>query len=107
MVRDRLDQKKTDAELAAKEEALKRERDWQMLLHNDKARLLQMPEFQRVMNEIIAKGGMFQTVMTGNSQTFYLAGKQDFVKEIWSGLMAVNPDAAFDLLKTKNGDFNV
>lgn len=68
-------------------------------LNRDRKMLLKMPEFQRVMTEILAEGGMFRTVMTGNSQTFYQAGKQDYSRLIWEKLARADKDLAFDLLK--------
>jgi len=100
MKRDRL----TDEEIAAREEELKYEREKAKQLHNDRCLLLQMPEFQRVMADIIAKGGMFRSVMTGNSQTYHLSGRQDFAREIWADMASADNDLAFDLLKPKFGE---
>lgn len=103
----RHNQRDSDKDIAVREETLKRERHKQLQLHNDRIALLKMPEFQRVMADIIAKGGMFQSVMTGNSQTYHLSGRQDFAREIWSDLAQGNADLAFELLKPKfNEKFN-
>lgn len=56
------------------------------------------------MADILAKGGMFRSVMTGNSHTYHLSGRQDFTREIWADMAAANQDLAFDLLKPKFGD---
>lgn len=75
-------------------------------LHNDRCRLLKMPEFQRVMADIIAKGGMFRSTFTGNSQTYHLSGRQDFAREIWADMAKADQDLAFELLKPKFGELD-
>jgi len=40
-------------------------------------------------------------VMTGNSTTYHLSGRQDFAREIWADMARANQDLAFDLLKPK------
>lgn len=89
---------------AEREEARKREEQKQQQLHNDRVALLKLPEFQRVMADIIAKGGMFRSVMTGNSNTFHLSGRQDFAREIWAEMAQANSELAFELLKPKFGE---
>jgi hypothetical protein len=64
--------------------------------------LLKDENFRLVMSEILAKGKMFHTVMTGNSFTFHTAGRQDYAKEIFSFLAKVDFDSAFNLLKTQS-----
>ena len=93
-----------DEEVKEREERLKREKDKQQQLHNDRCELLQLPAFQRVMADVIAKGGMFRSVMTGNSATFHLSGRQDFAREIWTDMAKANSELAFDLLKPKFGE---
>lgn len=73
-------------------------------LHNDRCKLLQMPEFQRYMSDLMSRGGMFTSVMTGNSHTFYNSGKQDWTREMWSDLAKANNELAFSLLKPKFGE---
>lgn len=70
-------------------------------LLDDRRKLLRMPEFQRVMADILAKGGMFHSVMTGNSQTFHLSGRQDFTREIYVDLAQADDDLAHQLLRPK------
>lgn len=82
------------------------EREKQKQLHNDRCKLLKTAEFQRVMADILERGGMFHSVMTGNSQTYYLSGKQDFAREIWAKLAQADKDAAFELLKPKFGELD-
>lgn len=55
--------------------------------------------FTIVMRDILARGEMFQSVMTGNSATYYKSGRQDYAKEIFATMASVNADAAFNLLK--------
>lgn len=98
---DRLDR---DKDIAEREKRLQRERDYQQQLVSDRKKLLKMPEFQRVMGQIMVKGGMFRSVMTGNSHTFYNSGRQDFSREIWTELAEADQVKAFDLLKPKQED---
>ena len=100
---DRL-KRNTGEEIEQREKHLQRERDMQQQLVNDRKKLLKMPEFQRVMADILSKGGMFQSVMTGNSHTFYHSGRQDYSREIWSELAKADQGLAFDLLKPKQED---
>lgn len=93
-----------DADLAKREEELKRQKEIEKQLHSDRCKLLKMPEFQRVMADILAKGGMLRSVMTGSSQTYYLSGRQDFTREIWADMATANNDLAFELLKPKFGE---
>lgn len=88
-------------EIREREKELQQEKHKQQQLHNDRVALLKMPEFQRVMADVIAKGGMFRSVMTGNSTTYHLSGRQDFAREIWADMARANQDLAFDLLKPK------
>ena len=67
----------------------------------DVSKLMAMPEFRRVMTEIIAMGGIFRTVMTGNSATYHRAGEQDYAKRIFMFLAQAEPEAAFELLRTQ------
>lgn len=100
---DAIDDRKETIEARRKElEAL---RNWKDQLKRDRTTLLKQPEFQRVMSDIIAKGGMFQSVMTGNSMTYHKAGRQDFAREIWADFAEVDIEAAHELLKPRNGDF--
>ena len=83
-----------------------KQKDRDLLLKLDREKLLQMPEFQRVMADILKKGGMFRSVMTGNSHTYHLSGRQDFTREIWADMAKANSDLAFELLKPKFGDLD-
>ena len=47
---------------------------------------------------------MFKSVMTGNSMTYYQAGRQDLTREIWSKLAEADKGLAFDLLKAEEFD---
>lgn len=93
----RLDRDKSATDKRIDAEAQTRLRE--ETLRQDYDKLLKMPEFQRVMHDILRKGGMFKSVMTGNSQTFYLSGKQDFTREIWAGIAAVDQATAFRILR--------
>ncbi len=101
MATDKRPGRNTAEEIEEREKELERERQKQVQLHNDRCKLLQMPEFQRVMADIISKGGMFRSVMTGNSQTYHLSGRQDFAREIWADMAEADSDLAFELLKPK------
>lgn len=67
-------------------------------------RLMAQPDFRMVMGILIAKGGMFQSVFTGNSQTFYLSGRQDFAREVWADLARAHLDGALEILRPNNGE---
>jgi hypothetical protein len=101
MSRNNPHHRNTDEEIQDREKQLKREKERNQQLHNDRVALLKLPEFQRVMADIIAKGGMFRSVMTGNSQTYHLSGRQDFTREIWADMASANQELAFELLKPK------
>lgn len=93
-----------ETKLREREEEQKRLKHRRQQLESDRRKLLKQPEFQRVMADIIAKGGMFHSVMTGNSQTFHLSGRQDFAREIWTDMAQADADLAFELLKPKFGE---
>ena len=101
---DRHGKRESDEDLQKRQASLERERRKQRQLHNDRVELLKLEEFQRVMSDILAKGGMFQSVMTGNSWSYHKSGRQDFTREIWADMASSNTDAAFDLLKPKFGE---
>lgn len=87
-----------------REEDRKRAEDHAKQLEMDCEKLLTLPEFKRYMADVLRKGGMFRSVMTGNSHTYYQSGRQDFTREIWAGLAQVNQGLAFELLKTDFGE---
>ena len=91
-------------QVAQQEEKRKREEDKQKQLQMDREKLLQMPEFQRVMADILSNGQMFASVMTGNSMTYYNAGRHDLARQIWTDMARANHDLAIDLLKPKFGE---
>lgn len=96
----------TDEQIADREKTLAREKHKRGQLERDREELLKQPAFQRYMADVIARGGMFRTVMTGNSMTYHLSGRQDFAREIWGELAATNQALAFELLKPKFGEFD-
>ena len=104
MANERDNSRNTDQKLREREDEKKRIELKKQQLKQDRQALLKMPEFQRVMADILASGGMFRSVMTGNSSTFHLSGRQDFAREIWAAMAQANPDLAFDLLKPKFGE---
>ena len=71
-------------------------------LHNDRVQLLAMPEFKRVMADIMERGRMFDSVMVTSSMIYHHSGRQDFCREIWATLAEADRDKAFDILKTDN-----
>lgn len=91
----------TDEQIAEREKAVEAERDRLKQLVMDREKLMKMPEFRRVMQDIFERGGLFNTVMTGNSMTYYKSGRQDFAREIFSTLVAVDRNTALNLLITK------
>ena len=93
------DRDERDETAAQRAKQLKKLLDWKEQLHNDRTTLLSDPAFCRVMSDMIARSGMFQSVMTGNSQTYHKSGRQDFGREIWSDLANADLDAAHELLK--------
>jgi hypothetical protein len=96
---------KRNAEVDRKAGELEKIRGYKERLNNDRTTLLKLPEFQRVMADIIERGGMFQSVMTGNSMTYHKSGRQDFTREIWTDMAEADRDTAHELLKPKLGDF--
>lgn len=103
MSKDRIGRDSAE-DIAEREKKLQREQAYKAQLVSDRQKLLKMPEFQRVMSAVLAKGGMFRSVMTGNSHTFYQSGKQDYSREIWSELAEADQGLAFELLKPKQED---
>jgi uncharacterized protein YaaR (DUF327 family) len=86
---------------AAEHDRLKQNKEQ---LKRDRTTLLARPDFQRVMHDILARGGMFRSVMTGNSMTYYKSGQQDFTREIFEDMVRADRDKAFDLLKPNTGE---
>ena len=87
-----------------REEDAAKKREKQKKIELAISKLLTIPEFRLYMSHVLARGGMFQTAMTGNSGTYYQLGKQDNTKEIWAELAGVDIDQAFELLKPTFGD---
>jgi hypothetical protein len=96
---------RADNRLSTDEEILKREQILEKLelhetqLRDDRIALMKMPQFRRVMADVMERGRMFESVMTGNSQTYHQSGRQDFCREIWSTLAEADQNLAFELLK--------
>lgn len=84
-----------------REKEKKKAEERQSQLKSDRLWLLNQPQFQRVMADILEKGGMFNSVMTGNSMTFYKSGKQDFARQIWAEMADANLELGHELLKPK------
>jgi hypothetical protein len=78
---------------------LEREKIRRESLRRDASMLLGQPEFLNVMGYLLSLGGMFRSVMTGSSNTYYLSGRQDYSREMFTFLGGVNPTQAFELLK--------
>lgn len=91
--------KDTAEVLEEKRQQLEREKIRKESLRRDTAMLLGQPEFLNVMSHLLALGGMFRSVMTGSSNTYYLSGKQDYAREMFTFFGNVNPAQAFELLK--------
>ena len=89
----------TDEQRQARAEAEALEELRQAALVKDLAQLLEMPQFQRVMSEIIGMGQLFQSIMTGNSHTFYNAGKADYAKQILAFVARADQKKAMNLLQ--------
>lgn len=90
-MKDTKEREKNNKLIAEKENQLKNDRIW----------LLHQPQFQRVMADILEKGGIFNSVMTGSSMTFYKSGKQDFARQIWAEMADANLELGHELLKPK------
>lgn len=60
--------------------------------------LMRRPEFLRVMKSFLNRGKVMTSVMTGNSQTFYNSGRQDFAREIWVELAKRDNSVGIELL---------
>lgn len=63
--------------------------------------LMRNPAFRRFAHRIMAECGVMQSVMTGNSQTFYKAGKQDFGHQVFAWIAEADHNGALDLLHSK------
>ena len=50
------------------------------------------------MKDILSRGGLFHSVMTGNSMTYWQSGRQDFCREIFSTLVEADRDVALKLI---------
>lgn len=67
--------------------------------------LAKQPQFLRYIRRVLSSGGMMQSVMTGNSQTFYKSGRQDFTREIWAEIALYDRATAMELMTpTKDKD---
>ena len=60
--------------------------------------LLKQPEFERYMKRLMISGSIMKSVFTGNSQTFYNSGRQDFATEIWTSIAIIDNEAAVKML---------
>lgn len=104
MSNDRLDRNAIDKANETKaEQRLKMEAE-QAQFKNDCTELLNNPTFIRYISKVLAKGEIMSTVMTGNSQTYYKSGRQDFAREIWKDFLVINQEKAIKLMIPK-GDF--
>ena len=63
--------------------------------------LVKQPQFMRYVKRVLSSGGIMNSVMTGNSQTFYKSGRQDFTREIWAEIAQHDQEKAMQLLKPK------
>lgn len=82
----------------------RRDREERERREADIAWLLKQPQFHRYMSRWLNDNGMFRSVMTGNSQTFYNSGQQDLTRKTWTELAMVDKDLAHKLLKPKLGE---
>ena len=88
-----------DQDVEGRAKQLKRVEDLKDRLARDRTTLLKMPEFRRVLADMIARGKIFESPMTGNSETFRKIGRQDLAKEIWADYADIDLDAAYELFK--------
>lgn len=93
---DRLYEESPGNELEDRREKLR-----QAQLVEDRQKLLRQPEFVRVMADILDKGYCFHSVMTGNSQTYYKSGQQDYARMIFADLLEANENIALQLMSPK------
>lgn len=96
---DKESRESSDLKRTEREEAEKRRIENERL---DIEALIKMPQFQRYMKRIFKSGGIMRSVFTGNSQTFYNSGKQDFATEIWTTLALINNRDAVEMLLPDN-----
>ena len=69
-------------------------------LQKDFADTFSTPHGERILKYILENGKIFSSVFTGNSKTYYLAGVQDFIRNIVvKELLAVIPDTYFKVMK--------
>jgi len=94
---DKREKQRLDQEEAARKLKIK-----QNQIDKDLRKLTKLPEFQRYMSDMMERGRLFETVMTGNSMTYHNSGKQDFAREIFNGVVRVDRDFALGLLIPNN-----
>ncbi len=88
----------TEEQRLARDFEVRREQFRQKQLADDRKALLKLPSFTRVMADVLTRGQCFGSVMTGNSQTYYLSGKQDYAREIFADLLKANQTIAIKLM---------
>lgn len=88
----------------AREEAAERAKRKQDEIDSAIRRLISNPDFVLIMAHFLSLGGMFRSVMTGNSWSYHASGRQDLAREMWARLAKVDRDRAFNILKPTYGD---
>jgi len=101
MTTDRADRKTRQGNDEARLAAAQADKVAQAERISDIQFLLGRPEFRRFIGSVLEDGGIMRSVMTGNSQTFYNSGQQDFTRKIWASLASVNNKVALELLLPK------
>lgn len=90
--------KLTPEEIAKREELEAKKETQQAQFRVDCERLLRQPEFMRYIKHVVTDGLIMHTVFTGNSETYYRSGRQDFARKIYADLAQVDKTKAIELL---------
>lgn len=86
------------AEYEEAEESRRKDEERARQYYNDLASVLGRPEGTRVFHRIIEKLGLFSSIFTGNSKTYYLAARMEAAQEIFTDMTVADPDGAVKVL---------
>lgn len=98
MTDDRKRHEKTESEIAKEQELAEQEEVRELDFVAARERLINNADFKMFMREVFTRARVFNSVMTGNSQTYYLSGRQDFGREIFSLVAEIDEVEALKLL---------
>ena len=95
----RLDQGVDDRKkLLEKQEQLRQQ------LRNDRIKLMQQPEFKRVVADLINRAKLHQVTFTGNAQGNFLEGRRSLGLEILTTLQEAIGSDVYDIFKLTYGE---